>query len=336
MEELRLRAGEWVEVRSQEEILATLDERGCLDGMPFMPEMLRHCGKRLQVFRTAHKTCDTISKTGGRRLERTVHLDTRCDGGAHGGCQAACLVFWKEAWLKRADAPATPVMRSATGCTPAALDAATRVAGGGAAVRYRCQATELVAASKPLKWSDPRQYWRDWRSGNVGLLRLLRVLAISWFNALQRWRGGVTYPRWPETTLTKTPSEHLGLNAGELVQVKSFAEITRTLDARRKNRGLWFDSEMVPFCGGTYRVRQRVEQIINERTGEMMRLPNDCVILENVWCRADFSDRRLLCPRSIYPYWREIWLRRVPAQGTSTAPAAERVSHTPGNAALVQ
>ena len=35
----KLIAGEWVEVRSKEEILRTLDGNGQLDGMPFMPEM---------------------------------------------------------------------------------------------------------------------------------------------------------------------------------------------------------------------------------------------------------------------------------------------------------
>lgn len=324
MEGLNLRVGEWVEVRSQDEILGTLDPDGTLEGMPFMPEMLQYCGKRLQVFRSAHKTCDTITKTGGRRIERTVHLDTRCDGAAHGGCQAACLMFWKDAWLKRTDAPAGPVARATGGgCSLVQLQAATKVAVNGSGTAYRCQATQLVAASKPLASTNLWQYWRDWRSGNVTLGKLIRVLSLGIFNELQRRRGGVKYPRWPELKLTKTPSEHLGLVPGEMVQVKSFDEIVQTLDVRQKNRGLWFDSEMIPFCGGTYRVRARVEQIINERTGEMMRLPNDCVILENVWCRADYSDRRLLCPRSIYPYWREIWLRRLPAQQSLTrTPAA--------------
>ena len=42
---LNLRIGEIVEVRSPEEILATLDENGELDGLPFMPEMLAWCGR---------------------------------------------------------------------------------------------------------------------------------------------------------------------------------------------------------------------------------------------------------------------------------------------------
>ncbi len=327
MEALDLQVGDWVEVRSREEILATLDADGRYDGMPFMPEMLRFCGQRLQVFRSAHKTCDTITKTGGRRLERTVHLNTRCSGSAHGGCQAACLLFWKDAWIKPVGAPAIVPPAPATTYTVQQLDAATQVPGSEPA-RFRCQATELVRASRPLAWWDLRQYWRDWRSRNMRLGPMLRVFAIALRNTIQRWRGGGRYPGFADSTLTKTPSEHLGLMPGELVQVKPLAEIVKTLDTRRRNRGLWFDTEMIPFCGGTYRVRGRVEQIINERTGEMMRLPNDCVILENVWCKAEYSDRRLFCPRSIYPYWREIWLRRVPAATPAPVTSVQTPSQT--------
>ena len=48
-EQLDLRVGELVEVRSEQEILATLDEHGRLDGLPFMPEMLQFAGQRLRV-----------------------------------------------------------------------------------------------------------------------------------------------------------------------------------------------------------------------------------------------------------------------------------------------
>jgi hypothetical protein len=57
---LRLRVGDVVEVRSEGEILATLDENGELDAMPFMPEMLQFCGRRFRVDKVAVKTCDTI------------------------------------------------------------------------------------------------------------------------------------------------------------------------------------------------------------------------------------------------------------------------------------
>ena len=98
-----LRASNLVEVRTKEEILQTLDQDGRLDGMPFMPEMFSSCGKRFTVYKRAHKGCDTVFPIRSRRFRNTVHLETRCDGQAHGGCQASCLLYWKEAWLRRVE-----------------------------------------------------------------------------------------------------------------------------------------------------------------------------------------------------------------------------------------
>ena len=82
-----MRVGEWVEVRSKEEILRTLDPSGELDGMPFMPEMFAFCGKKFQVYKRAHKTCDTVFPIRGRRVDRAVHLATRCDGRPTAGAR---------------------------------------------------------------------------------------------------------------------------------------------------------------------------------------------------------------------------------------------------------
>ena len=109
---LGLRPGEWIEVRSEAEILATLDPAGTLDALPFMPEMRQFCGRRLQVRARADRT--SMGKLGIRAMEHAVHLeDVRCDGAAHDGCSRACSIFWKEAWLKRAAiADVTPARRS--------------------------------------------------------------------------------------------------------------------------------------------------------------------------------------------------------------------------------
>ena len=99
-----LRPGDIVELRPAAEILATLDESGALDNMPFMPEMLQYVGRRFTVSRRVEKICDTIAATGSRRVYDTVYLeDLRCDGSGHGGCQAGCRIYWKEAWLRRVD-----------------------------------------------------------------------------------------------------------------------------------------------------------------------------------------------------------------------------------------
>jgi hypothetical protein len=357
---LHLSVGDLVEVRSEQEILATLDEFGAVGGMPFMPEMLEYCGKRFRVEKRADKTCNTITVMESRRIYDTVHLEgLRCDGSAHGGCQAQCFLFWKEAWLKRvkerkaasnsspAPAPGESA-RSSLRCDRTRLDELTRhpEPPKESEIAYRCQATDLLKASEPLPWWDIRQYLRDVWSGNVGVLDLLKVALfrifqktiritayraqIRAYNCIQSWRGGTPYPyHWG--TLDKTPHQTLGLQPGDLVQVKSHEEILATLSTKNKNLGLRFDAEMVPYCGSVRRVRARVERIIDERTGKMLTFPRDCLILDGVICRGQYSERRLYCPRSIYPYWREIWLKRVgeDPQSSKKLNASAAVTQTP-------
>ncbi len=341
-----LRAGDWIEVKSAEEILATLDDQGCLEALPFMPEMLTYCGQRIRVYKRADKTCDTIEYSGARRMFNTVHLEgTRCSGEAHGGCQARCLLFWKEAWLRRIDdkgsmrsdskasrSAVAPIPHggsaSHTICTQARLLEVARAENLSEDSQpiYRCQATELRRASSPLAWWDIRQYIRDVLSRNVRISDVISALLFRGFrlllrfrgyraliflyNTFQKWRGGTPFP-FKDGTLTKTPRLVLDLKPGELVQVKSHEEILQTLNTRNRNHGLSFDVEMVKYCGGAYRVLDRVERIIDEKTGKMVELSTDCIILDGVVCCGQFSHRRLFCPRSLYPFWREIWLKRV-------------------------
>lgn len=325
------RVGDRVRVRSREEILATLDARGMCDGLPFMPEMLAFCGREMPVRKRAHKACDTIHKTGNRRMRNAVHLDdARCDGSAHGGCGAACLLFWKEDWLEpvasesgRRDASAP----AASPCSEASLAAATR-RGSGPTVPYQCQATCLFDATSPVAWWDPRQYVEDVRSGNFTLGQVLGglsfrafsfVLNRRWirgyrlllraYDAWQRLRGGPPYPMI-EGVLEKTPGPTQEIRAGDWVRVRSVSEIEATLNRRNRNRGMYFDAEMTPFCGRTYRVKGEVKKIIDERTGEMIAL-KDSWLLDGVFCLARYSDRRIGCPRAILPYWRTCWLEPV-------------------------
>jgi len=334
----KFRAGDWVEVKSAEEILATLDDRGRLDALPFMPEMLQHCGKRFRVYKSAHKTCDTIENYKIRRITDTVHLDgLRCDGTAHDGCQAGCLLFWKNAWLRPVGSPKTGTVANsgsnvpqcdagreagARRCNLETLDRATRttaVANRKSDDHYSCQATELLNASRPLKWWAPWPYVLDLLSRNVRLRDFVRYTIIAAYNAVMRlhWRGR-PYPYIRGLVEGKTPAEKLNLQPGEMVQVRSKKEIIQTINASRKNRGLLFDGEMLPFCGKTFRVLRRVKKIVDEKTGSMINIPNDCLILEGVTCSGCLSRDRLFCPRSIYPYWHEIWLKRVDGNGSES------------------
>jgi hypothetical protein len=131
------------------------------------------------------------------------------------------------------------------------------------------------------------------------------------YNGLAKLLGEVPYPYEGGRVTGKTPSLRLDLQPGELVRVRPLEEILQTINVARQNRGLGFAPEMVRYCGGTFRVRSRVKQILDEKTGKMMTFGNECVILEDVICRSECSGKRMFCPRSIYPYWREIWLQRV-------------------------
>src|SRR5262249_4701710 len=178
--------------------------------------------------------------------------------------------------------------------------------------RYSCQATELLGASEPLQWWDPRQYARELRSGNVTLGVFLQTVLIATYNWLTlpfRRFGIRRYPH-VEGRLRRTPDSALNLRAGERVRVKPKSEILATLDGDLSNRGLRFDVEMTPYCGREFTVLRRVERIVDDKTGKMLDLRN-CIILDGACCGGLLSRDRLFCPRSLYPFWREIWLERV-------------------------
>ncbi|MER6943925.1 hypothetical protein ABT294_07880 [Nonomuraea sp. NPDC000554] len=317
-----LRVGDLVEVLSEAEILATLDDKGELDSLPFMPEMARFCGQRMTVHKVAHKVCDTIGHGRMRRMERAVHLTgARCDGQGHGGCQTACSLYFKEAWVRKVE-PDTPHREPAPDprLLPLLEINSRKAPGPEGEERFSCQATELHrAAPSCLPLKDVGQYVADVRTGNTGVLVTLRGLFFAAFNRYQkisrrllpRWlwiRGGLSWGWVPGGATGSTPTGTLDLQPGELVRIKPKAEILRTLNQDRLNRGLGFEEEMARHCGRTARVVARVERCLDERTGEMLRMKNPCIALEEVVCGGVYS---VNCPREFVPFWREIWLERI-------------------------
>jgi hypothetical protein len=198
----RPRIGEIVEVRSADEILATLDDEGKFEGVPFMPEMVASCGHRFQVVKHADYTC-TDGKP--RCLKNTVHLEElRCNGSAHRNCQANCLIFWKEAWIKRIapeGAYAGFKSKGLQGSGAHAANAATtllstyveRTDG-----RMSCQATELRSATCPLEPGLKRyagNTYRDFRADRISWQDLARLL--MWMREKTIWSAFVWWARAP-------------------------------------------------------------------------------------------------------------------------------------------
>jgi hypothetical protein len=304
----RFRRGDLVVVRPAGEILATLDNAGACDGLPFMPEMLPFCGAAFRVARRANQICTDSAPVahGESRVRALVNDDvvllegTRCDGSHHGGCGRACAIFWKEAWLRPAG-ESLPEDRASDDLAGISAELPTLTAPD----RFFCQSSELITATRSLSPADRlRMCWRNVTQGNYSLLEMLRLLT-TW----SRWRVRTAllgpYPRGDRQP---TPDEILNLQPGEWVQVKPLSEIVRTLDRKGKNRGLHFSADMAGFCGRRLRVASRIELSIAEGTGRVQRFRNT-VILDGAVCDSGvyaFGG----CPREIPLYWREIWLRR--------------------------
>ncbi len=318
MDDDAMKAGDWVEVRPISEILATLDEQGSLDSMPFMPEMIGLCGTRFQVWKSAHKTCDPTGSTDLRRMKDAVHGVARCNGAAHGGCEARCLIFWKKAWLKPVDGPGpdAPAPAPENVDLRVIVDGVHAPASDDGEVRHRCQATEILRATTPWPPFMLDQYVEDVTTGNVSAPRVAaQVLTAAAGGVMARLTRPIvrrmsSQDAQPLTTL-KPAASPLGLKPGDIVEVRSPAEIMPTLNKDWKNRGLVFEREMLKFCGKKFRVLGRVARLIDEKTGRLLELKNDCVILEGLYCSGVDKRSRLFCPRAPYYFWREAWLRRA-------------------------
>jgi hypothetical protein len=306
-----LKQGDMVEVCSAAEVMATLDADGKLDGLPFMPEMLAFCGRRLQVSKRADNTCALGQP---RRIEGTVHLDRlRCDGSAHRGCEAGCLFLWKEAWLRPATNP--DGFRPTLAVVPSSgiADGPYRLLSELAQKSNNtlmCQSTELNSASCPAPIGNAPGYFarvaRNSVSGKSGFGALFQLVIYFWGKAiLQLFKLWARAP-WNANRYRKTPAEALDLQPGEVVRVRGIFEILRTLDRNGCNRGMEFKPEMFQYCGRKYPVILNMQRRIDERSGELKGFRNPCIVLESVYCHG----QRSFCQRANYHYWREIWLSR--------------------------
>lgn len=298
----RFRPGDLVEVRGWDEIRATLDADDKLEGLQFMPEMGRYCGRRLRVYRRAEGVyLDGLYYVAG--IAGTVLLqDVRCDGSAHGGCHMGCLILWKDAWLKPANGTEETRVSPAETALPLVQIETASTDGQ----PFQCQATGLVKATTPLPWWHPLQYVRILARRERSLGEVLRMGLTAASNKL-RWRLGLLPQGTVRGSQKRTPEISLDLKPGELVRVKTREEIQATLDSFGRNRGLAFAPDMLRFCGGTYRVARPVKKAVNEYTAQAREVRNT-VALEDVTC-SGIAQR--CCPRACYHLWREIWLSRV-------------------------
>lgn len=318
-----LRPGDKVRLRPLAEVLATLDESSSYEDVPFMPEMLAYAGRTLTVYRRLEKICDYAGPdTRSRRMTGAVLLnETRCDGSGHGGCQAECRIFWKEVWLEHAHGP-DPEPDDVRVIAPERLlplvDVGAHRNDPENGEVFRCQATEATRATTPMAEMSPGQYVREVRFGNIGVGELARVSSGALVTKVLRKAGLRSYLPVEVAGDARVDGEKLGLQPGDWVRVRSQEEIGRTLNATARHRGLMFTHEMAQYCGQTFRVHSRVERLIDESTGKMLHMKQECIALDDVICKGHYTSGAWFCAREHLPLWREDWLERVeaPAAGS--------------------
>src|SRR4030042_327174 len=97
-EALELRPGEWVRVKPEKEILASLDHCNQNKGLAWMPIMSQYCCKKLKVYKRVDKI--VLESTGEiRKLKNTVLLEGGICDGIY-GCDRSCFHFAREVWLE--------------------------------------------------------------------------------------------------------------------------------------------------------------------------------------------------------------------------------------------
>ena len=318
--------GDFVQIKTWTEIRATLDERGCLEQLPFMPEMVRMCGQRAYVFRCVHRLFDYRKSRRMRHMDGAVLLvGTVCDGSNHGGCEAACHTIWKSAWLQRVERSDDMAGAPVSSARQDPLKDAAVLQFGTQAPRYTCQLTQLHAASQPIGNWSATNFLRPLIAGNVAPAAFVVGWLTYLFDELQQKRQGVGFPAFEAAVHDGGRREETRLKAGDQVVVRSSAEIRATLNDQSLHQGLYFEPDMLKHCGRRYCVQAEVKKLIDIVTGEMRTMKTPAYILRDI----HFSGERQLFNAQHEPlFWRGVWLRRD--GGQPPASAHEDVTCDPG------
>ena len=97
------KAGDVVSVLPYDEILQTLDEQNCCDGLIFMENMKQFCNREYPVLKHVKWIYDEKYKKMQSCKDIVILDGPVCDGkGMLEGkdCDRCCTLLWKTAWLK--------------------------------------------------------------------------------------------------------------------------------------------------------------------------------------------------------------------------------------------
>lgn len=102
----QLEAGDWVRVKSREEIDATLNHWKQLRGCAFMEEMAQYCGTTQKVLKPVKRFVDERDLRVLKSTGIVLLADLNCQGvSGIGACDRNCFYFWRVEWLEKIPQP---------------------------------------------------------------------------------------------------------------------------------------------------------------------------------------------------------------------------------------
>lgn len=132
------------------------------------------------------------------------------------------------------------------------------------------------------------------------------------------------HPPPPRHAAAKGTTGQAGLQAGDWVRVRSYADIQETLNDGKTPDGLGFvDAPMRKYCGRTLRVAKVLEHFYDETKDKMWK-KRRTVLLEGAACDSSQLSHGH-CDRGCLLFWNEAWLEPTEAPTASgVEPAGER------------
>ena len=167
-----------------------------------------------------------------------------------------------------------------------------------------CRYTQIVAAPVPLSCWDVRQDLRPLLAGNVTILAFAAALLAWLLNGEQGFRGRIPFPDATNGGQSRTPADAKNLAFHDQVRVPGSMEIGKTLDAENCNCELRFDREMIRHCHPQHALVSRVDRIIDDVTGRMVRMKTLCILLHDMVATGEFLRYGA---QQEYLLWREVW-----------------------------
>jgi hypothetical protein len=100
--QFKFESGDWVHIRSMQEIEATLDPWKELKGCAFLPSMAAYCETNQKVLQPMQRFLDERDYKV-KKVKGIVLLDgVMCTGTpVFGRCDRRCFFFWREEWLEK-------------------------------------------------------------------------------------------------------------------------------------------------------------------------------------------------------------------------------------------